>query len=125
MSPPGSIRPTCRCSWSATNSSRPQPFEELRRILSFLGREVSDERIAAAVEAGKPDNMRKLETQEINDRVAGVFYRPGLAKGYAQGHRFVGRMHGGSSEKILSPAARQYAQQIFGPVIERAYARAG
>jgi hypothetical protein len=48
-----------------------------------------------------------------------------LAKGYAQGHRFVGRMHGGSSEKILSPAARQYAQQIFGPVIERAYARAG
>jgi hypothetical protein len=102
-----------------------KPFEELRRILSFLGREASDERIAAAVEAGKPDNMRKLETQEINDRVAGVFYRPGLAKGYAQGHRFVGRMHGGSSEKILSPAARQYAQQIFGPVIQRAYARAG
>lgn len=102
-----------------------KPFDELRRILSFLGREASDGRISAAVEAGKPENMRKLEAQEINDRVAGIFYRPGLAKGYAQGHRFVGRMHGGSSEKILSPAARQYAQQVFGPVIQRAYARAG
>lgn len=102
-----------------------RPFEELRRILSFLGREASDERVAAAVEAAEPGNMRKLEAEEINNRVAGVFYRPGLARGYAQGHRFVGKMHGGSSEKVLTPAARQYAQQVFGPVIERAYARAG
>jgi hypothetical protein len=102
-----------------------RPVEELRRIVSFLGREVSDARIAAAVEAGKPENMRKLEAQEVNGRVAGVFYRPALARGYAQGHRFVGRMHSGSSEKILTPAARQYAQRTFGSVIERAYARAG
>jgi hypothetical protein len=102
-----------------------RPFEELRRILSFLGREASDQRVAAAVEAGKPDNMRKLEADEINNRVAGVFYRPGLARGYAQGHRFVGKMHGGSSEKVLTPAARQFAQQVFGPVTARAYARAG
>ena len=102
-----------------------RPHEELRRILAFLGHQASDERITAAVEAGKPDNMRRLETQEVNDRTAGIFYRPALAKGYAQGHRFVGRMHGGSSEKILSPAARQIAQQVFGPVIARAQARAG
>jgi hypothetical protein len=102
-----------------------RPFEELRRVLSFLGREASDERIATAVEAGKPDNMRKIEAQEIKAGVSGVFYRPELARGYAQGHRFVGRMHGGSSEKILSPAARQFAEQTFGPVIARAKALAG
>jgi hypothetical protein len=102
-----------------------QPFEELRRILSFLGREATDQRVVAAIDAGKPDNMRKLESEEIDKGVSGVFYRPGLAKGYAQGYRFVGRMHGGSSEKFLSPEGRQYAKQVFGPVIERARARTG
>jgi hypothetical protein len=99
-------------------------FNELRRILKFLGREASDERIAAAVELGKPDNMRKLETDEISKGLSGVFYRPFLARGYSRGHRFVGRMHGGSLEKILNPAARQYANQIFGPILERARVRA-
>jgi hypothetical protein len=98
------------------------PFDELRRILRFLDRDASDERVAAAVEAGKPDNMRKLESDEVNARVSGVFYRPALAKGYAKGYRFVGRMHGGSLEKVLTPAARQYANQVFGPVLERARA---
>jgi hypothetical protein len=102
-----------------------QPFDELRRVLGFLGREVSDQRITAAIEAGRPDNMRKLESEEIDKGVSGVFYRPGLAKGYSRGYRFVGRMHGGSSEKILDPAARQYAEQVFGLVMERARARAG
>jgi hypothetical protein len=99
--------------------------DELRRILSFLGREASDDRIAAAVEAGKPENMRRLEAKEINDRESGIFYRPSLAKGYAQGYRFVGRMHGGSSEKVLNPMARQYADKVFGPLVRRATARAG
>jgi hypothetical protein len=29
-------------------------------------------------------------------------------------------MHGGSSEKVLSPAARQYAAQVFGPLLAHA-----
>jgi len=103
---------------------RTQPFEQLRRILAFLQREATDERILAAVAAGKPENMRKLESEEVSAGVSGIFYRPALAKGYARGYRFVGRMHGGSSEKVLTPAARQYANQIFGPVLERACARA-
>ncbi|HYA07226.1 MAG TPA: sulfotransferase domain-containing protein [Xanthobacteraceae bacterium] len=103
---------------------RTQPFEQLRRILAFLRREATDERILAAVAAGKPENMRKLESEEVGAGVSGIFYRPALAKGYARGYRFVGRMHGGSSEKVLTPAARQYANQIFGPVLERACARA-
>lgn len=102
-----------------------RPFEELRRIVGFLGRDASDERITAAIAAGKPENMRKLESEEIDKRVSGVFYRPGLANGYAKGYRFVGRMHGGSSDKVLSPAGRQYAKEIFGPVLERVDARAG
>jgi len=102
-----------------------QPFEELRRILQFLGREATDERIKAAVEAGRPENMRKLETEEINNRASGVFYRPALARGYSRGYRFVGRMHGGSSEKILTPPAREYASQVFGPLTDRASALAG
>jgi hypothetical protein len=69
--------------------------------------------------------MRKLESEEVSKRVSGIFYRPGLAKGYASGHRFVGRMHGRSSEKVLNPAAQQYATQMFGPVMERVRARAG
>jgi hypothetical protein len=29
-------------------------------------------------------------------------------------------MHGGSSEKVLSPAAQQYAAQVFGPLLAHA-----
>jgi hypothetical protein len=99
------------------------PSEELPRILRFLGRQAGENRIAAAIEAGKPDNMRKLESEEVKAGVSGIFFRPSLARGYAQGYRFVGKMHGGSSEKILSPAAREYAAQIFGPVLAHANER--
>ncbi|MEA3028091.1 MAG: hypothetical protein QOF91_3376 [Alphaproteobacteria bacterium] len=102
-----------------------KPFDELRRILSFLGREASDQRIAAAIEAGQPENMRKLESEEITQRRSGIFYRPALAKGYAGGYRFVGRMHAGSSEKVLTAPASDYAKQIFGSVMDRVHARAG
>jgi hypothetical protein len=101
-----------------------RPFEELRRILRFLGRDVTDQAVNAAVEAGKPDNMRKIESAEIEKGLSGVFYRPALARGYSRGHRFVGRMHGGSSEKVLTPEARQYARQVFGPLMERTSALA-
>jgi len=101
---------------------RAQPFQELRRILAFLNYETSDERIAAAIQAGKPDNMRKLESDEIEQRLSGIFYRPGLAKGYARGYRFVGRMHSGSSAKVLDPTTQQHADRIFGALLARAYA---
>ena len=101
-----------------------RPFEELKRVLRFLGREVSDQAVSAAVEAGRPDNMRKLEAQEIDKGVSGVFYRPGLARGYSRGFRFVGRMHGGSAEKFLAPDAQQQASRVFGPLMERARERA-
>jgi hypothetical protein len=102
-----------------------RPFDELRRVLAFLGREASDRQIAAAVEVGKPDNMRKVESEEIAKRSSGIFYRPSLARGYARGHRFVGRINQGSSEKVLSPQARQFAERVFAPVLGRVDERAG
>jgi hypothetical protein len=102
-----------------------RPFEEVKRILRFLDRETDDQRVHAAVVAGRPENMRKLEAEEISKGVSGVFFRPALARGYERGHRFVGRMHGDSSQKVLTPAARQYANEAFGPVMDRARARAG
>src|SRR5262249_26022684 len=97
----------------------------LRRILHFLGREATDQDVNAAVEAGRPDNMRKIESAEIEKGRSGVFYRPALARGYSRGYRFVGRMHGDSSEKVLTPEARRYARQVFGPLLERICALAG
>jgi Sulfotransferase domain len=102
-----------------------QPFEQLKRILAFLGRQASPERIAAAVEAGKVDNMRKIESAEVANRSSGIFFRPSLTEGYAKGYRFIGRLHEGSSKKILSPAAQQHADKIFGPVVARVRTLAG
>jgi hypothetical protein len=96
-----------------------QPVEELRRVLDFLGRPSSDQRIRAAVEASTVENMRKREAEEVNNRVSGAFYRPDLERGYAQGYRFVGRLNQDSYQKVLSPGARQYADQVFKPIMDR------
>jgi hypothetical protein len=98
---------------------RAQPAAELARILKFLGREASQERIARAAEAGRADNMRKLENDEVAAGQAGIFYRPELAKGYAKGHRFVGKLHEGSASKVLNAEARTYVEKAFGPTRSR------
>jgi hypothetical protein len=99
-----------------------QPFEQLRRVLDFLERPASDRRIQAAIEASTVENMRKHETDEVASGVAGAFYRPSLARGYAQGYRFVGRLNQDSYQKILGPGARQVADQVFKPVMDRVQA---
>jgi Sulfotransferase domain len=96
-----------------------KPVEQLERILHFLDRQASSERIAAAVEVGKVDNMRKIESAEVAKRASGIFFRPSLSEGYAKGYRFIGRLHEGSSKKVLSPAAQQHASRIFGSVMAR------
>jgi hypothetical protein len=102
-----------------------EPLAQLQRILKFLDHAAPDERIRAAIEAGNVKNMRQRETEEVASRVSGAFYRPSLAKGYAHGHRFVGRLHQGSYEKVLGPAARLRADEIFGPVLARVRERSG
>jgi hypothetical protein len=101
-----------------------EPRAQLERVLAFLGRSAGAERVAAAVEASKVENMKKQEDSEIANRTSGAFYRPFLAKGYAKGHRFVGRLHQGSSEKILNPAAREQADRVFGPIMAQVRERA-
>ena len=91
-----------------------QPFEELRRILSFLGREATDQRVAAAIEAGKPDNMRKLEIRR--DRQgrfrrflsAGIGKRlcPGLPLRGADAWRVVGKGPQSGGTAICQPDFR-------------------
>jgi hypothetical protein len=96
-----------------------QPLEQLRRILEFLGQSASDERVRAAVEAGNVENMRRQETKEVESRVSGAFYRPSLAKGYAHGYRFIGRLHQGAYAKVLRPSEQLEADKIFGPIVAR------
>jgi hypothetical protein len=100
-----------------------EPIEQLQRILTFLGRTAPSERIRSAVEAGSVENMRKQESIEVTNRVSGAFYRPALEKGYAHGYRFVGRLNQDSYERVLNPAARRQADEIFGPVLRWAHER--
>ncbi len=95
------------------------PAVELERVLKFLGRPASAERIAKAVEAGSVENMRGQEAREIANRKTGTFYRPSLAAGYAQGYRFVGRINQNSYDKVLTPSERELADRIFAPVVAR------
>ncbi len=95
------------------------PAAELERVLAFLGREASAERIARAVAAGSVENMRGHESREIANRQTGTFYRPALAAGYAQGYRFVGRINQNSYDKVLSAAERGLADKIFAPVLAK------
>jgi hypothetical protein len=95
------------------------PASQLERVLKFLGRPASAERIAKAVAAGSVENMRGQESREIANRKSGTFYRPFLAAGYAQGYRFVGKINQNSYDKVLSPAERGLADRIFAPVLAR------
>jgi len=101
-----------------------RPVEQLRRVLDFFEQPASDQRVRAAVEASTVENMRRRETQEVNAGVSGAFYRPELARGYARGYRFVGRLNQDSYQRVLSPAARQFADQVFKPITERVRAAA-
>jgi len=95
------------------------PSDQLERVLAFLERPVSRDRIGAAVEAGRPENMRRQEERELASGASGAFYRPSLAKGYAHGYRFVGRLHEGAYQKRLSTPERSRADAIFGSMMAR------
>lgn len=102
-----------------------EPLAQLQRVLSFIERPTAAEKLLAAVEAGKVENMRKREDKEVVGQIAGAFYRPELARGYSRGYRFVGRLHEGTAEKLLTPAARAKVDEVFGAIFSRAKERAG
>jgi hypothetical protein len=90
------------------------PERELTRILDFLGVQVTPERQRIAIERSSMKSMAAFESEEVNKRIDGVFYRNSLAAGYGQGHRFVNKGYRDSYEQFLTADERAIADRIFG-----------
>jgi hypothetical protein len=96
-----------------------QPERELKSILGFLGFEVPVERQRIAIERSSMKSMAALETQEVENRVDGIFFRNALATGYGQGHRFINKGYRKSYEAFLTREERAIADKTFGAEIAR------
>ena len=95
------------------------PERELKSILDFLDIEVSAERQRIAIERSSMKSMAALESQEVEKRIDGIFFRNSLAAGYGQGHRFVNKGYRNSSETMLTPQERAFVDKAFGAEIAR------
>ena len=96
-----------------------RPERELKTILKFIGVEVPMERQRVAIERSSMKSMAALESQEVESRVEGIFFRNSLAAGYGQGHRFINRGYRKSYDTLLSPEERAIADKTFGVEIAR------
>jgi hypothetical protein len=101
-----------------------RPTEELSRIMDFLGLSIAPDRLSAAAASGRVDNMRRMEAQEVTERVEGAFYRGAFAAGYDKGFRFVGRLHQDAYRSVLDDAQRDRVDAVFGPTLSRLRERA-
>jgi len=97
------------------------PERELRSILDFLGIAVAAQRQRLAIERSSMKSMAALESQEVQNRIDGIFFRNSLAKGYGQGHRFINKGYRKSYETLLTAEERAIADQTFGAEIARYY----
>ncbi len=88
-----------------------QPLEELKRILSFFGHEATEQRIAAAIEAGKPDNMRKVESEEVSKGVRGRL----LSSRVGEGLRSRLSLRGAHARRIVGKSAQSGGPAICQP----------
>lgn len=95
------------------------PERELKSILGFLDIRVPAERQRIAIERSSMKSMAALETQEVENRTDGIFYRNVLATGYGQGHRFINKGYRKSYETFLTPEERAIADKTFGAEIAR------
>jgi Sulfotransferase domain len=95
------------------------PELELKRILEFLGIQVQAARQRIAIERSSMKSMAALESQEVENRVDGIFFRDGLAKGYGQGHRFINKGYRNSYQTVLTSEERLLADRTFGVEIAR------
>jgi hypothetical protein len=95
------------------------PDRELKAILDFIGVAVSPERQRIAIERSSMKSMAALETQEVEKRVDGIFFRNSLATGYGQGHRFINKGYRKSYQTLLMPEEREIADKVFGAEIAR------
>jgi hypothetical protein len=95
------------------------PEQELKSIIDFIGVNVPAERQRIAIERSSMKSMAALESQEVEKRVDGIFFRNSLAIGYDQGHRFINKGYRNSYKAVLTPQERVLADKIFGSEISR------
>lgn len=97
------------------------PERELKSIIEFIGIEVPGERQRLAIERSSMKSMAALESQEVENRIDGIFFRNNLAAGYGQGHRFINKGYRKSYENVLTVDERALADSAFGNEIAPHY----
>jgi hypothetical protein len=97
------------------------PEQELKSIIDFVGINVPAERQRIAIERSLMKSMAALESQEVENRMDGIFFRNSLAAGYGQGHRFINKGYRNSYENVLTVDERALADLTFGSEIARHY----
>jgi hypothetical protein len=95
------------------------PERELKSIIDFVGIEIPIERQHIAIERSSMKSMAALESQEVENRIEGIFFRNSLAVGYGQGRRFINKGYRKSYDAVLTPDERALADKTFGNEIGR------
>ena len=97
------------------------PEQELKSIIDFVGINVPAQRQRLAIERSSMKSMAAVESQEVENRMDGIFFRNSLAAGYGQGHRFINKGYRKSYVNVLTVDERALADKIFGGEIARHY----
>lgn len=95
------------------------PERELKSIIDFIGIDVPIQRQQVAIERSSMNSMAALESQEVERRIDGVFFRNSLALGYDRGGRFINKGYRNSYAAVLTPQERALADKTFGNEIGR------
>jgi len=90
------------------------PQCELQSIMDFIGAPIPAERQRAAIERSSMKSMAALESEEVEKRVDGIFFRSSLSAGYGRGRRFINKGYRNSYEAVLSSDERALADRVFG-----------
>jgi Sulfotransferase domain len=95
------------------------PDYELASILDFIGIQVPSERQRIAIDRSSMKSMAAIETQEVENKIDGIFFRNSLSAGYDIGRRFINKGYRNSYENILSVEERAIADKTFGTELVR------
>jgi len=87
----------------------------LSELATFLGMNVDDAAIAAALENCSLATSREMEERAIADCEESRFYKRGFEAAYARGWRYHGGGGSGYARARLSPAQWEAAHHVFGP----------
>jgi hypothetical protein len=91
----------------------------VREAAAFVGIELTDEKLAEAVELSSFENMKAMEEREIREKRSGMFFTPERASANAKGFRFMNRGKRGTSREMLTPDVIENARAVFSPHVER------